>query len=47
MRSLNRDLKNEQVSRGRWKVDRTFQMEGQHTWRQRGMKQYDMFVILV
>jgi len=38
MRSLNRHLKNEQVSRGRWKVDRTFQMEGQYMWRQRGMK---------
>ena len=43
MRSLNWDLKNEQISRGRWTVDRTFQKEEEYVWRQRGMKQYDVF----
>ena len=42
MRSLNRDLKNKQVSRGSWKVGRTFQTEEHYMWRQRGMKQYDV-----
>lgn len=42
MRSLNRDLKNKQVSRGSWKVGRTFQTEEHYMWKQRGMKQYDV-----
>lgn len=38
MRSLNWDLKNEQIFRGKWKVDRIFQKEERYVWRHRGMK---------